>query len=78
MGEHEATNKAKVSLFRSLFRGRDNVFARFWISPTAAKKGYAPVYLIGQDPQGLTDITIARHLAGNETIGILRLLHAIH
>ncbi|MCM1140385.1 MAG: helicase, partial [Muribaculum sp.] len=33
----------KVALFRSLFRGRDDVFARRWYSPKTEKSGYQPV-----------------------------------
>lgn len=33
----------KVSLFRSIFKGRDDVFARRWYSKTADKGGYQPV-----------------------------------
>ena len=33
----------KVTLFRSLFRGREDVFARRWYSPKTEKSGYQPV-----------------------------------
>ncbi len=33
----------KVNLFCSLFRGREDVFARRWFSPTTGKSGYQPV-----------------------------------
>lgn len=33
----------KVMLFRSLFQGREDVFARRWFSPTTGKSGYQPV-----------------------------------
>ena len=33
----------KVNLFRSLFQGREDVFARRWFSPTTDKSGYQPV-----------------------------------
>lgn len=33
----------KVALFRSLFQGREDVFARRWFSPTTGKSGYQPV-----------------------------------
>lgn len=33
----------KVNLFRSLFQGREDVFARRWFSPTTGKSGYQPV-----------------------------------
>lgn len=32
----------KVALFRSLFAGRDDVFAQYWQSPNTGRKGYAP------------------------------------
>ncbi len=33
----------KVALFRSLFRGREDVFARRWFSTTTGKSGYQPI-----------------------------------
>lgn len=33
----------KVNLFRSLFKGREDVFARRWFSTTTGKSGYQPV-----------------------------------
>ena len=33
----------KVALFRSLFQGREDVFARRWFSSTTGKSGYQPV-----------------------------------
>ena len=33
----------KLRLFRSLFRGRDDVYARFWISKKTGRSGYSPV-----------------------------------
>ncbi|MCM1490441.1 MAG: hypothetical protein NC095_06415 [Muribaculum sp.] len=33
----------KVALFRSLFHGREDVFARRWYSPKSEKSGYQPV-----------------------------------
>lgn len=33
----------KVNLFRSLFKGRDDVFARRWYAKTSGKAGYHPV-----------------------------------
>ncbi len=37
-----ATNAAKVDLFRSLFRGRDDVFPRRWENEKKGKSGYSP------------------------------------
>lgn len=36
------TPAEKVALFRSLFRGRVDVFPKLWVNPKAEKKGYAP------------------------------------
>jgi len=33
----------KIQLFKSLFRGRDDVYAHLWISKKTGKKGYSPV-----------------------------------
>ena len=33
----------KIALFRSLFAGRDDVFARRWYGKTTGKSGYQPV-----------------------------------
>ncbi len=37
------SNAEKVTLFRSLFRGRDDVFPRRWENSKSGKTGYAPV-----------------------------------
>jgi len=36
------SNAQKIALFRSLFRGREDVFARQWRNPKTGKSGYAP------------------------------------
>jgi superfamily II DNA or RNA helicase len=36
------TNAAKVALFRSLFRGRDDVFPRRWENARTGRSGYSP------------------------------------
>lgn len=38
-----STSEEKIGLFRSLFKGRDDVFARRWQSGTTGKSGYQPV-----------------------------------
>ena len=40
---NRSTPAEKISLFRSLFRGREDVFARRWYSTKTEKAGYAPV-----------------------------------
>jgi hypothetical protein len=34
--------EVKIALFRSLFRGREDVYARRWESPKTGKSGYQP------------------------------------
>ena len=36
------TSAEKVSLFRSRFRGRDDIYPRFWTNARTGRKGYAP------------------------------------
>lgn len=40
---NRSTPAEKISLFRSLFRGREDAFARRWYSTKTEKTGYAPV-----------------------------------
>ncbi len=40
--DHRSTSEAKISLFRSLFRGREDVYARRFESRRSGKSGYAP------------------------------------
>jgi superfamily II DNA or RNA helicase len=37
-----STAEEKVALFRSLFRGRDDVFPKLWVNARTDRKGYAP------------------------------------
>lgn len=37
------TKAEKIALFRSLFRGRDDVYPRLWTSKSRDRKGYSPV-----------------------------------
>jgi superfamily II DNA or RNA helicase len=41
----------KIALFQSLFRGREDVFARRWYSKVSGKSGYQPVCLNEWNPQ---------------------------
>ena len=36
------SNAQKIALFRSLFRGREDVFARRWQNPKTGRSGYSP------------------------------------
>src|SRR4030095_11884505 len=37
-----ASSAEKVALFRRLFRGRDDVYPRYWENPRTGRRGYAP------------------------------------
>ncbi len=37
-----ATAAEKIALFRSLFRGRDDVYPKLWVNAKSARTGYAP------------------------------------
>jgi len=37
-----STALEKVALFRSRFRGRDDIYPRFWTNARTGRKGYAP------------------------------------
>lgn len=75
---------AKVALFRSLFRGRTDVFAIRWIGKDG-KAGYSPAAIkdwAQLDQNGrpnraflpLTDDDIIGHLTGSKTVGVFPLL----
>ena len=72
----------KIKLFRSLFRGREDVFAVRWTNERTGKSGYMPACEVPpwKLPKGqprkyrpLTDQVVHDHLAGKETIGIFAL-----
>jgi len=77
--------KEKISIFRNLFKGREDVFAKYWVSRRTGKKGYSPVCknewipLICRKPcetcgnkeyVPLDDFWIEKHLRGDVVIGI--------
>lgn len=39
----QSSSAEKIALFRSLFKGREDVFARRWYNPKSGKSGYSPV-----------------------------------
>jgi superfamily II DNA or RNA helicase len=75
-----ASADEKVALIRSLFRGRDDVYALRWENTRTGKSGYVPATAGGwtkTEPKtylSLTDEAIVRHLRGRESIGIYPLL----
>jgi superfamily II DNA or RNA helicase len=73
----DSSTREKITLFRNLFRGREDVFAVFWTNERSGKKGYSPAV---KDPWNsgkskakeylpLTDQVIHDHLAGEKVIG---------
>ncbi|HSJ44852.1 MAG TPA: DEAD/DEAH box helicase family protein [Euzebyales bacterium] len=77
---------SEVALFRSLFRGRDDVYAVRW-SNQHGESGYVPAVAGGwrkDRPRkqrrhlALTDDVIRAHLEGDETIGLYPLLEDDH
>lgn len=78
----ESALSDRVQLFRSLFRGRDDVHAVRW-EDARGRSGYVPAvaggWRKGQRPRErrylpLTDEVVRRHLDGEETIGVYPLL----
>lgn len=70
--KHSAlTKEDKISLYRSLFIGREDVYATYWISGDGLKKGYFPktATFQGNDYLPLTDTVIQSHLEGKIRIG---------
>ncbi len=78
----KSSSDEKVKLFRSLFRGRDDVYAVRW-EGRDGKKGYSPAYRrVWSAPQSdepkeyfpLTDQVLHDHLMGKLTVGVYPLL----
>jgi len=72
------TAEPQIRLFRSLFRGRGDVYAMRW--ENGERKGYAPAYISAQKEQyaPLTDQIIHQHLQGDIVVGIYPLLKDHH
>jgi hypothetical protein len=78
----DSSTREKITLFRNLFKGREDVYAIFWTNERSGKKGYSPAV---EDPWNsgkgeskkylpLTDQVIHDHLAGEKVIGCYPLL----
>jgi len=76
------TSAEKVRRFRSLFRGRADVFPTRFVSKKTGKSGYAPAcankFVRGECPnqafQTVDDLTILNHLKGHHVMGVDPLL----
>ena len=72
--QSDTIDTTKIALFRSFFRGREDIYARYWQSSAKEKSGYSPVYRLNNQSEPLTDLVISSHLVGEQTIGIYPLL----
>jgi len=76
-----STPADRLTLFRSLFGARSDVYASRWESTSSGKTGWSPAtrsrWSKGRSPKdflALTDEVFVSHLRGEETIGIYPLL----
>ena len=65
------TKEHKIELFKSLFIGRNDVFAKYWVSRDGLKKGYSPATYTfkGSDYIPVTNEIIQQHLEGKIRLG---------
>ena len=65
------TKEQKIELFKSLFIGRSDVFAKYWISHDGLKKGYssATYTFKGSDYIPVSNEIIQQHLEGKIRLG---------
>jgi hypothetical protein len=87
----DQSSQTKISLFKTLFRGREDIFAQRW--EKGGKAGYFPQYdydpyqyrlhkmkggtiqnYADKQPRALSDEQFAKHLSGENFIGIYPLL----
>ena len=65
------SKEQKISLFKSLFIAREDVYPTYWISKDGTKKGYSPATYTfrGQDYIPISDTVIQQHLEGKIRAG---------
>lgn len=65
------SKEQKISLFKSLFVAREDVYPTYWISKDGTKKGYSPVAYTfrGNDYVPIDDNIIQKHLEGKIRLG---------
>ena len=65
------TKSQKIELFKSLFIGREDVYATYWINKERTKKGYSPAAYTfrGSDYIPVSDDIIQKHLEGKVRLG---------
>ncbi len=80
--DHNSSPSDKLALFRSLFRGRNDVYAIRWENSRSGKHGWSPAIRGGaqnarkpdRELLALTDDVITAHLVGDVEIGMYPLL----
>ena len=65
------SKQQKISLFKSLFIAREDVYPLYWVSKDGTKKGYSPATYTfrGQDYIPINDNIIQKHLEGKIRLG---------
>lgn len=65
------TKEQKITLYKSLFIGREDVYASFWVSKDGTKKGYSPATYTfrGKDYIPINNTVIQKHLEGKIRLG---------
>lgn len=79
--DRQSSQEAKVALYRALFVGRDDVYARRWENAAKGTSGWQPAHRSppGTPPERrellpLTDDVVVAHLSGRHTVGLYPLL----
>lgn len=79
--DQHSSPQEKLALYRTLFAGRTDVYARRWENRTTGTSGWWPVHAGSRNtPRAqreylpLTDEVVAAHLEGRDTIGLYPLL----
>lgn len=67
-------NQTKITLYQTLFRGREDIYARFWTNLYKKSSGFSPVYSLNKQTIAFVNTTILDHLTGKEVISIYPLL----
>jgi len=70
----------KIKLFKSLFIGREDVYATYWISQDGTKKGYSPATYTfkGKDYIPINEDIIKKHLEGKIRLGTYAIINQVY
>ena len=73
----ELSKQERVALFASLFRGREDVFARRWEKSEGGVSGYSPAYVDWRTKAAYVPLDtqiLEKHLLGDIVVGIYPIL----